>query len=260
MILKPRWDIKMIETNNRHNYSIDGEESFYVGATTILGGIDKPALVNWAAKCTADYFLKRLKQSTKWNLDLLYRRAKKDHRFIKEKAARFGSTFHSLMDTPTTEIPEGFETIMKSANLWLKNNRMKLVQGDTMVVSKKYGYGGSFDAIYQDEKGKLVLIDFKSGKSIFESYGAQVAAYIRASLEVFNLSDLPRGLVVRFSKDSVEYEEREVLDVNTAFDFFKAALDLYKASQFNLLSKPNKVKENNNGKSTRLRKQPTEVR
>jgi hypothetical protein len=240
MELVPKWHIERLEINGRHNYSIDGLPSFFVGVTSILDVLSKPALPAWAAKCTAEYMDKAigkiLSAGTKegfYNRELLIKRSKKQHRFEKEEAGRFGSLFHSLANGDIKEVPESHKIVWESYQLWLANNKLKIIQGDTKVVSPPYGYGGAFDCLAEDEQGKLVIVDYKTGKSLYDVHASQVAAYAKAAMETFGLEEMPRGLVVRFDKSKVKAEEKYVLDMNKSFELFESALDIYQLIQLN---------------------------
>ena len=230
----------MIEKDGRHNYSIDGEPSYYVGVTSILDVVDKShALVPWAAKCVAEYASNQFKKQmtgvghchpTRFrgpNYDLLAKRAKKQWKFERDKAGDLGTRFHELMEDPNMPVPEDLQIAMKSANLWLNNTKLKLVKGRTKIISKKYGFGGEWDGLFKNEKDEFIIVDFKTGKRLYDSAASQCSAYGMGAIETFQLNSIPNGLVVRFGKEKVEFEEKEVLNMEQSFEYFKACLKLY---------------------------------
>jgi hypothetical protein len=268
MNLVPKWHIERLEINGRHNYIIDNLPSFFVGVTSILNVLSKPALPAWAAKCTAEYMDKMVERmrgiGTKrnfYNRKLLIKHSKKQHLFEKEKAGRFGSLFHSLANGDIKEVPESHKIVWESYQLWLANNNLKIIQGDTKVVSMLYGFGGAFDCLAQDEEGKLVIVDYKTGNSIYDSHAFQVAAYGKAAMETFGLEEMPRGLVVRFDKSKVKAEEKYVLDMNKSFELFESALDIYQLIKLNHFgeSRSLPIKEKLNERVKRLHSLKTKI-
>lgn len=274
-ILTPKWKIEMLEKDGKHFYTKNGESSSCVGVTTILGVADKSmALVPWAAKVTAEYTLKMVsklslagmkrwekeKKPIELRSEMILKRCKKQWRFERDKAGDLGTRFHALMEDPGLEVPEDLKIAMSSANLWLKNTKLKLVKGRTMVISEKYGFGGEWDGLFKNDKGACVVVDFKSGKRLYDSAAAQVAAYGVGAVETYGLDGIPEGLVVRFGKDKIEFEEREVLNMESSFQYFKACLGLYKLMDMGQLGKSNTVKEKDNDRRPRsIRSKQAEI-
>jgi len=268
MILpKPRYAVDLIAENDKHNYSIDGNQTYLPGVTGILDMASKPALVAWSAKTTALYMaqiIRKAQDLQKANLalprylsarfiDTLVLRAKRQPHFAKVKAGEIGSAAHALIDqhiTGKTAISTmgSMPTVMKSYLLWREKEKLKVVGGDLKVASLKYGYGGSLDVLLQDENGALVIGDFKTSNYIFDTYAAQVASYAMALVETYGLKEVPRGVIVRFDKEKVGYERREVSSISDSFKIFRACLDLYSANQLVHFSnretvRPEKVKK-----------------
>src|ERR1700680_2531531 len=104
-MLIPKYNVELVEKDDEHWYRVDGKDTLFPGVTGILNCISKPFLQQWAAKEAGLYMQKiitkiRNAQRNYKNvnrnfmddkfLDLLVKRAKKQHRFIKEKAAEVG--------------------------------------------------------------------------------------------------------------------------------------------------------------------------
>lgn len=234
--LKPLYEVKLHIKGNDHYYTIGEDPKFYQGVTGILGVISKFALIPWTAKETALYMQKRVSQfahrAYEMDLELLVRRAKKQHRFIKEKAAEVGSYAHSLFDK---RIKEGIELeenpYKESFDFWLKNEKLKIIAGDLKIGSKTYGYGGSLDAVGVDDNGRLWVIDFKTGKSIWDSHAYQVGSYAQALMETYGLDQMPEGVIVRFEKDKPQFERKEVLNIRDSFNTFLHAKQIFDAEK-----------------------------
>lgn len=260
----------MEEKDGKHFYSVDGEPTSYVGVTSILGVADKSfALVPWGAKSTVEYASRIISKCIhhqyfheRWDhgfKDILIKRAKRQWRFERDKAGDLGTRFHELMEDPTMEVPKDLEIAMKSANLWLRNTKLRLVKGRTKIISKKYGFGGEWDGLFTGEGGQLVVVDFKTGKRLYESAASQVSAYGVGAIETFGIEKMPKGLIVRFGKEKIEFEEKEVANMEQSFEYFKACLNLYNRSAIKQFGKSITVKGEKNERVKRLRTIETEV-
>lgn len=256
MILTPLYKVQLIEKDGKHFYSVNDSPTYLNGVTGILGMVAKEALVPWAARVTAEYIQGRLLRVKGYRLtdrflDRLFSRAKKQPRFAKERAARIGSNAHAVFDSIIKKNKEvvGITEFIESFAYWLKTEKLRIVQGDTKVASIKYGYGGSLDVLLQDETGRLVIGDFKTGNYIYDSHAYQVAAYSQAFVETYGLNYMPGGVVFRFCKGKFTYERREIADIGISFEGFKAALDLFNNHKYvqyknRELIKPKKEKRN----------------
>ena len=259
---KPLYRVELISENNEHRYTIDQDPTFHPGVTGILGMANKPFIDQWIAKETALYMEKKIKkvpydliQCIDW--ELWIKRSKKQHRFLKESAGRKGTEAHNIFDMCIkTELAlkalsdrwknvpvETTVPCMKSFNHWMKNNPLHIVAGDTTVASKIYGYGGSIDAAGLDEEGKIVVIDFKTSKNIWDSHGWQVASYSYAMRETYGLDYYPEAYIIRFDHEKPQFERRKIRDVHDSFKAFKACLDLYHAMKMVHFENRETVKE-----------------
>lgn len=232
--LRPLYKVSLIEKDGQHFYSIDDIPTLFRGVTGILDIISKPALVPWSSKNTAEYIIKILKKVSGRSLserflETLYLRSKKQPRFVKESAARIGSAAHKTFDAILRlEKEPGTTPFLDSFMYWLSKERLKIVAGDTKVASIFYGYGGSLDALAVDENGDYVIIDFKTGNSIYDTHALQIAAYAQAFTETYSLGYLPEGVVVRYVKEKKKFERCEIRSIHDSFQAFSTAFDLLK--------------------------------
>lgn len=262
--MNPLYEVKLVidEDNDHHYYQIGEDPTFHQGVTGILGVISKYALLPWTAKITAEYmrktmitlmksdrFVKEQYMTDKF-WDLFVKRSKKQARFVKEKAAQIGSEAHNSFDRCIRKEVDMAEDLpfQSSFAYWLKTEKLKIIQGDSKVGSKIHRYGGSFDAIGVDENGKIWIIDFKTGKNIWDTHAYQVAAYGQAMMETYGLDEMPQGVIVRFEKDKKQYERKEILNMNDSFQTFLNAKALFEAEKRDKfinreLIKEKKVKE-----------------
>lgn len=252
MILKPLYKVDLIEKDGQHFYAVDGSETHFPGVTGILGYINKPFLQPWIAKVTAEYIQRILTKVSAMHhvtrkpgihsinfpderfLNLLVRRAKLQHRFIKESAERIGSEAHKQFDffIKGEQIWPLTFPFSESFNYWKKKEKLKIICCDTKLASLKYGYGGAMDVGLEDSDGKLVIGDFKTGKSIHDDHAYQVGgAYAQAAKETFGLDYVPRAVIIRFERNKKKYQRWEVRDHSHAFRGFMAAFELKKVSE-----------------------------
>ena len=85
--------------SERHVYLANGKK--VDGTTGILNIISKPALVPWAAKCTADYIEEQWKPGVAYDeiqIKEILKLAKNAHRHKKERASDVGSLVHQWCD------------------------------------------------------------------------------------------------------------------------------------------------------------------
>ena len=101
-----------------------------------------------------------------------------------QKRAQEGAEIHSLL----SELIHGkevktnarTESFLSGYRLCSKTNGIELYFTDVFVFSDHYKYSGFIDAVGMDKAGNLVVVDFKSGKGVYNSYALQLAAYCKA--------------------------------------------------------------------------------
>lgn len=136
------------------------------GVTTIIGVMDKPALLEWANRIGLEGIEMR--------------------RYVDDKAD-IGTLAHDMVICHLTEQKidtkdYSLNQISQAENAclsffeWAKNKKIQIIKAEKPLVSEFYGYGGQFD-IFAEVDGKLELIDLKSGSGIYPEHITQVAAY-----------------------------------------------------------------------------------
>ena len=101
------------------------------------------------------------------------------------------------------------------------SNKFELVWTEKQMVSKKYLYGGCPDLLVKKNK-KYILIDFKTGKAIYEDTVIQLGAYGQLIKETDNI-DIDKAIIVRLPKDNSKLEIKEFSkkDLKLGFAQFK---------------------------------------
>lgn len=196
-------------------YKLSDGKTIVPGATTITGLLNKPYLVKWANNLG----LEGIDSST-----------------YTDEAAKTGTLAHAMIqaDLQGMEIDRDqyspiqvslAENAALSFFEWKKQHRIEPIYCEEPFVSDKLRYGGTVDC-YCLLDGRPTLLDFKTGKKIYEEYFVQLAAYAKLLRE----NDLPVAeiRILRVGKDETEgFEERSVSDTRKWFEIFRHLLEVY---------------------------------
>lgn len=191
------------------------------GVTTVLGVMDKPALIAWAN-----------------NLGL----QGIDYRKARDQAADIGTIAHfmcechlkdvipDLSEFSTADINKAENAFIKFLSWW-DNSGFKMIESEVQLGSSNLRYAGTVDCIARDKDGKLILIDLKTSKAIYDEYWSQVSAYERL-YDVNRLEKISRKFIVRIGKEELgDFEVIEREDLSKHFNVFNACLMLYYAKK-----------------------------
>ncbi|MBR5094117.1 MAG: hypothetical protein IK095_03395 [Oscillospiraceae bacterium] len=185
------------------------------GATTITGLLNKPFLIRWANQLG----LEGIDSST-----------------YTDEAAKVGTLAHALIqaDLQGTRLDMAqysplqvdlAENAVLSGYEWKKRHVIEPIFCEAPIVSDALRYGGTVDC-YCVLDGKRVLLDFKTGKAIYEEYFVQLAAYADLLREAGYPVEECR--ILRVGRDATEgFEERSVTDTRKWSQIFRHLLDIY---------------------------------
>jgi hypothetical protein len=163
------------------------------GVTTVLGMLNKPALLKWA-----------------WQMG-------KDGReldAVRQGAADIGTVAHALceaylrgMELDSTNItPEALgkaETgFIRFLDFWDKEG-LKVLATELVMVSEAMQVGGTMDVLAERADGRLVVVDLKTSKAIYEEMLIQVATYA-AIFEEGSRRKVDDVYVVRIGKEDAD--------------------------------------------------------
>ncbi|MDO5677492.1 MAG: hypothetical protein Q4G35_08310 [Propionibacteriaceae bacterium] len=184
---------------NSHSYTLDGHR--IPGVTTIIGILDKPALVGWAAKETAAY------ADEHWTELSALRSADRIERLTKARFATNrraivrGNRVHALGERlfKGEEIPEG--DISPELRPWVEGYarfldewEFEFIATEMPLCSTDYRYGGTADGFAWSPRLGNVLLDLKTGKGVYGETALQLAAYRYADLGLSAVEKIgPRG-------------------------------------------------------------------
>lgn len=191
-----------------HRYYVNGKPK--TGVTTLIGVVDKSrALVSWATDLALEYLL-----SVDETIDETHIvQACTLHEEHKKEAAAIGDEVHKWVEAyikgETPEMPERKEAqIGVNAFLdWVAANKVKFLSSERVVYSKKHDYIGKMD-IEATVNGKLCLLDIKTSNGLYNTYGLQTAAYLKADEEESGRKYHGRWLIRLAKETEAEYEHR----------------------------------------------------
>jgi len=174
-------------TDNRQNrrggfYWHEGNIPF-VSVTTVLGVIGKPALQYWFGKEVYKAMVNDPGLSEKEALSAPY---------VTSKAAmKRGTTVHAIVENYVDNkdyvdsASEEFKPYAKAFYNWVKDFDVEILEHEKTVLSHKYGYAGTMDLIVKfRNSGRIMIIDIKTGKDIYDDYFLQLSAYKQGLEEV----------------------------------------------------------------------------
>lgn len=168
-----------------HSYKIDGQKA--TGVTTALNAIAKPALIDWAARVTAEYAVDN------WDdlnpLPVAQRLAKlKDARWntVKEAALR-GTRIHDLGEKVShgveVEVPDEYRGPVEAYARFLDEWEIEMHATETPCCNTNHRYAGTADGWATiGRTSEKVLLDIKTGKGVYSEAALQLAAYRYADL------------------------------------------------------------------------------
>lgn len=227
--------------------------------TSILSAVNKPALVNWAAKQEREMVLRAAadlwedlpavspKMSRTAYLSTLDKRLGKEKAHTKElaKAGDIGTEAHHRIEWcmrkellqevgPEPHCSDKALWAFMAYEDWRKTANLAPRLVEQTVWSERYGYAGTMDwaGDIDHEGGRLQVVgDWKTGKGIYAEALLQNAAYVHALIEMGHATPPVAGCIVRLPKTENDpaFEVR-IIPADTQKHLFKtflAVLDLW---------------------------------
>lgn len=163
----------------------------------------------------------------------------KDYREVRDAAASAGTIAHQLVDdyihgrSATPLPPEATPEIMAKAQNafavfkeWQSQTNLVVEQTELPLVSVKYRFGGTFDAILV--KGKRSMGDWKTSNNVYQDYLLQLAAYALLWEENFPDKPLEGGYhLLRFDKEHADFHHHFWSELEEAKRGFILMRELY---------------------------------
>lgn len=215
----------------RRQYRVDGKR--VPGVTTILGVLDKPALLGWAARIAADAAVEAVANGMP--PDAAKEAGRKAVFARRDKAADLGTRAHALVEAHfagesiTVDLgnPDDAKVYAcaKRAIDHIEKTCTRVVLSETAYTSPM-GFGGTLDLVVERD-GKLLIADLKTGKGVHDEVVPQLAAY-RFLLSCANVV-VEGGLVFHVPVDGDEVVEHVIPShkLDAGWRLFDCALTIY---------------------------------
>ena len=232
---------KIIFEEKRHQYfkvENDGTREKIPSVTKIIGVLDKPALLSWASRITAEYLIALIPEIKSGNLVLspedakqLFYKAKAEASRIRDEAADIGTQTHEAIENylKTGKKPKGLAPeIQKPFNgflIFAKEMKLGKIIASEKILYSDYGYCGKLDIVaYLGDK--KYLIDVKTSKGFYApEMPMQLSAYCSAFQEMTKQSIDGVG-IIRLDKETGLPEFKDYTDQrDKSFRMFLSLLD-----------------------------------
>jgi hypothetical protein len=174
---------------------VDPEDQRFWSITTIIGVLDKPALMYWAAEMAAEQAVSVAKTLAdrveedgreavvKWLRDARFRQNKGQR-----TAAELGTAVHEALEqlaltgsmpTVDDEVRPYLEQFDRWAQVW----QPEYEAAELTVYSPRYGYAGTADGIMKID-GSRVNFDYKTTRKSVDSQGKRTGPYPEVGLQI----------------------------------------------------------------------------
>ena len=226
----PEFQAAEIKVNSR-GYTINGQK--YARVTSALGIINKPGLVGWARKSVLEKAREVIKRLAKSSLPidadavLLELESAGSER---DAAATLGAAVHTLIQQLLTEgalvdLPPALAPMIHAAAGFLREYQIQPIHTEFTVWDEARHVAGTIDGVGL-QRGKVVIWDWKTGRSLYPETALQLAAYATLFRETTGVA-VQEAWAVRLPKNEGEtFEARRVADVNRSYATYILALEL----------------------------------
>lgn len=185
--------------------------------TTVLSELAKPALIHWA-----------------WNLGI----KGLDYKVFRDELADVGTLAHKMIladmkqetfvadgDYTANQISLAENSFLKYLE-WKRQHKVEPICVEEPLVSELYAYGGTPD-FFGSVDDRLTLMDFKTGKALYDEHWYQIAGLAQLIREKFQTEIADFRLLNIGRDDSEKFEEKQKSSVSKEFDLFLSALRIY---------------------------------
>ena len=156
-----------------------------------------------------------------------------------KKIERDDRYFSELTETEERLKTDEWRALVAFADWW-KKHRPAVISIEKTVYSLRQGYAGTVDFIgviqetcgerncpCVDMKGKIALIDWKTGKAVYPAYKAQVAAYVQANEERKGPKVECAAVLLLGTKHKNKYLFEQASNLDDSFAAFSAVKVLF---------------------------------
>lgn len=220
-----------------HKYSIGNNSVKSV--TKVLSVINKPALVNWAARMAVEHVKESIEPGKVYDevqLMTIFEEAKGSHYKKKADAGQLGTFVHNWVEdyingkNPTLPHNEQLRAAVEKFLDWQKAHKVEFLLSEQQIYSRKYNYTGTLDFICKID-GKMYIGDLKTSSGIYPEMLIQTAAYRFARTEEYPEEEYAGQVIVKVGKDDGALEVAVVDDDEWYFKMLTAFLSALKLSE-----------------------------
>src|SRR4029450_2908388 len=165
--------------NGSDRYAIDGREA--VRVTSVLDALAKHALYWWNANEAAKWAADNMEALSVLGRDDFVDAATAAPRKIRNAAAAKGTDLHGWAETLSTggyvDVPEDQQARVNHVLDFLDRWHVEPVMTERTVFHDRFGYAGTLDVVADLRDGNRWLLDYKTGKGVYQETALQLAAY-----------------------------------------------------------------------------------
>lgn len=118
---------------------------------------------------------------------------------LRDDAAERGTEMHVLFErymsgqhVDMSSLSEFHAKALMSFDQWFRDYEVEPLAVEVLLHSDTYGYAGTADLVCRIKGGKVILVDFKSGSSVYDDYAVQLEMYRLAWNEHADMHDIPQ--------------------------------------------------------------------
>lgn len=175
-----------------HVVDADGAEQLLMSVTTIGEyGIPKPGLVHWAgievARCAINHIPKLARLRGEQAREDAYQWLRRAAERKRDEAAEFGGLFHDyaearVLGKPIPPASAEMRPFLDALLRFLDEHQPVFHATEMVVANVDDRWAGRLDAVVQLPRygPELLVLDWKSGRSVYDESAMQLAAYRRA--------------------------------------------------------------------------------
>ena len=227
-----------------------------VGTTTAINKLDKPALPPWGFNMGREPMYSSIPEACKL-LEVDTNKMTKEEAILwafatgnirknaslygkRDKAAEIGTVAHEILhyrerglEIDNSNIQEDVWKLalvcVESHDKWFEGQNIKTILFEKDFVSEEHLYGGTLDKL-AEINNELTVIDYKTGKDLYETNFIQLIAYINLAIE--QGYDVKRGIAVNMPKTKGSSFAIKSVTVETLFEagyfeWFLSSRDAY---------------------------------
>jgi hypothetical protein len=222
---------------HRYYAVVKGRRYAVPSVTTVLGVLDKPALIPWAINQAIEFIRPAIApgvEHAESYLEEVYSRAKKEAGRRRSEAAERGTLVHEALSNDggggrLDVLDLASRAKIEVAQRWIKENVSTWSCQERPVYSRRHRFSGRLDGVAVVRDLGEVVLDFKTGKGIYPEFRFQTAAYAYA-LNEEGYANIPieTRVCLHLQEDKVVPHIYTRASLRQDFNAFLAALRLHR--------------------------------